>query len=843
MSDQLSKSIAWNKSLRTKTFFALVMGVATLVATLYLSGRFYLVKSFEGLEQREGRATMERVRQAVKEQENFLLTKAQDWAYWDDAYKFVQDGNEAFKTSNLTDNALGNLKIHILVYLNAKNEVISFLQGNSEDFKPAPHSKGADLFLNTKSPYLNWGDKIDAGVSGIVMLPEGPALIVSRPVITSEQKGPVAGSLIFGQYLDKNLVKRISELTNLNLSLDELSTATSPIYKTLSEDHPIGLQISDADNVAGYAVFQDIFGKPAIGLWSPIPRELMKEGLQTISLFTNIVAGLGLLFVILMVLIIDRTMVARLIGLSGEVSQVAPGALSNGKKTTSVTVLGDDEVGLLANEINSMLSTIAKHSQAMTDIVENVSFGFFICDIKGVIRPGLTASCGALLEWEQNSLVGKSVTEAFRMNAKDAGWFMTLYGQLCEDIFPEETSLSQMPKRFIVAFGSGHRVVRLDGRLLRDESKAPRGVLFSVTDITELEHAEIENQEAKTLLKILQAPTAFTDFVTEMKSQVKTLAEAVQSQDGKTARRILHTLKGNFSCFDLEMIAREIHAVEDRSQIVSEDIQRIETMVRGFLNKNKAILHLDYDKPVSNHYTLSEQDIDRLEKLTYANQLSIEQKNTAIQALVADFRKKPVVELVGPLADMVQQTAAKLGKTVDFQLIGADTRVEPEKFKAVTDILPHLIRNSLDHGLELPEEREDGGKVSVGSIRLEVKEAFASADRVGPVGVQITLSDDGRGIDKDRVVKKALQLGLVNEDQISTMTHEQKLELVYSDSLSTAEEVSEISGRGFGMAAVRENILKAGGSIKIESKLGHGCAFVMYIPYAVKTMSAVKNAA
>lgn len=539
--------------------------------------------------------------------------------------------------------------------------------------------------------------------------------------------------------------------------------------------------------------------------------------------------------------VIDRTMVSRLVGLSREVSSIDPSSdrSAQSKTITTVTVNGKDEVALLATEINQMLGTIRRHGEAMSDIVDNVSFGFFICDLQGNIGQGLTKSSDYLLNQDPKSLIGQNITKALAMTPKESEWFMTLYAQLCEDIFPEDTSISQMPSRFVIGSGESTRVVRLQGRLLRHaQDNTPRGVLFSLADITDLERAEIENREAKTLLKIMQSPKAFIDFISDLKSQLANLDVAIASGDHKVSRRILHTLKGNFSCFYLEMIARRIHEIEDKPSIDASDIKEIESLARNFLAKHKSILAISYDAPNAVEFTLTEENLKALEQLATSTTQSADQKTVALKEFISDIKKINAAGLLGPLDDMVQQTASRLGKTITFALEGGDVRVDPYRFKAVSEILPHLIRNSIDHGIEDSEDRMDNDKPLSGEIRLEIRTVQSSQS-----GILVRLSDDGKGIATDKVAQKALAMGLVTPAQLSAMTDDQKAELIFQDALSTADSVSEISGRGFGLSAVKDTIEKSGGKVSIINQPGKGCTFELFVPYQQPSKATLKAAA
>jgi len=657
---------------------------------------------------------------------------------------------------------------------------------------------------------------------------------VAKPVVTSELKGPIMGTLFFGRNIDASFVARLAELTKLELSMKV--SGELPHHAALSENTPTLLQNIDDNVMRGTTLFLDKWGKPALVVDATIPRDIMIEGRKTISLFTRLVAGLGAVFALLLVFAVDRTIVARLVRLSTDVKAVGPKAQTSGQ-AAQVAVVGKDEIGSLATEINSMLTTIASRSRAIRDIVDNVSFGFLVVDSNTRIQPGFTQSCSNLLGLSPEAIEGRALTTVLRMNRKDTDWFQVLFGQLFEDILPEETSLSQLPSRITLTLGESRRAIHLDGRVLRDEiSKVPRGVLFSLSDVTELEKAEQENLEARTLIKIMRAPIAFHDFIADCRTHMRTLESSLASGNQVTVRRVLHTLKGNFGCFDLLNIVQEIHHIEEKTEIEKSDVLRVESLIKAFLAANSAVLKINYeqDSPVS--HVVADQDLVRLESLAKSDRLTLEQKNAAIVGLVQEMRRKPFREVAGPIDEMVQQTAARLGKTVEFAFSGGDLRVDLGRLKPVVEVLPHLLRNAIDHGIETSEVREDSGKSPIAKIELSV------ADEGGSGGVVITVSDDGRGINTKLVGERAVKMGLVTDARLRTMTDHEIAMLIFSDRLSTASEVSDISGRGVGMSAVLDAVQRCSGTLEIGNLPGRGCRFQIKVPHVVKPAFQLRKA-
>lgn len=215
------------------------------------------------------------------------------------------------------------------------------------------------------------------------------------------------------------------------------------------------------------------------------------------------------------------------------------------------------------------------------------------------------------------------------------------------------------------------------------------------------------------------------------------------------------------------------------------------------------------------------QDADKWDGLT---QISRE-FDAAIERLynqLLDIQRLPVSQLTGPLERCVRDICRKTGKQIDFIVRGRDLRIDKNVIQALKDPLMHMVRNASDHGAELPEERAAAGKNKCAKVVLE----FDDADDT----VVVTLSDDGRGMDRKRILAKAVERGLVDADKASTLSPEEIVEFIFHPGFSTAAQVSELSGRGVGMDVVAKSIQGAGGVIETRTEFGKGSTFRIELP-------------
>ncbi len=195
---------------------------------------------------------------------------------------------------------------------------------------------------------------------------------------------------------------------------------------------------------------------------------------------------------------------------------------------------------------------------------------------------------------------------------------------------------------------------------------------------------------------------------------------------------------------------------------------------------------------------------------------------TQLQEGVMKTRMQPIRTVWNKLPRMVRDLAAACGKQIRLEMEGADTELDRSIIEAIKDPLTHIVRNCCDHGIETPEERVRAGKPPMGRLSLR---AYHEGGQVN-----IEISDDGRGIDPQRVKAKALQKGLVRPDQAERMSERELVNLLFLPGFSTAERVTNISGRGVGLDVVKTNIEKIGGVVDLSSRVGEGTTVRIKIP-------------
>lgn len=202
-----------------------------------------------------------------------------------------------------------------------------------------------------------------------------------------------------------------------------------------------------------------------------------------------------------------------------------------------------------------------------------------------------------------------------------------------------------------------------------------------------------------------------------------------------------------------------------------------------------------------------------------------------LQTIVLNMRMVPVETVFNRFPKMVRQLARDLNKKVNLEINGAETELDRTVIDEIGDPLVHLIRNAMDHGIETPEERLAKGKNEEGKILLK---AYHSGNHVF-----IEIEDDGAGINKDRVLNKALSNGILTKETAATLTDKQIYELIFASGFSTAETISDVSGRGVGLDVVKNTIESLGGSVTIDSKENEGSTFLIQLPLTLSIISVM----
>ncbi|MBF2052724.1 MAG: chemotaxis protein CheA [Candidatus Sericytochromatia bacterium] len=266
---------------------------------------------------------------------------------------------------------------------------------------------------------------------------------------------------------------------------------------------------------------------------------------------------------------------------------------------------------------------------------------------------------------------------------------------------------------------------------------------------------------------------------------------------------------------------------EPEDQTIRVDVERLDALMNlaGELVIAKNRLQQFYQRFEEEH-----TDSELLESLMLTNSL-ISYITGQFQEAVMKTRMLPIRKVFSRVPRMVRDLARDTKKRVALTMSGEETELDKSVIEHIGDPLVHVIRNAIDHGLEYPHEREQKGKNPEGQVTLK---AYSEGNYI-----IIEIKDDGRGMDPHKIFKKAVEKGLANPEDAQHMSENEMLDFIFAPGFSTAESISNISGRGVGMNVVKENILKLDGLIEIDSRVGEGSTFKIQLPLTMAIVPAL----
>lgn len=290
-----------------------------------------------------------------------------------------------------------------------------------------------------------------------------------------------------------------------------------------------------------------------------------------------------------------------------------------------------------------------------------------------------------------------------------------------------------------------------------------------------------------------------------------------KSHDDENSSKLLNLCKQAKTDYSIQERENK-HNLDKEIQSCSKQ----QTIISVNISKLDKLMDLVGEMVIAEAMVIQNPDLKGLELDNFEKSARQLNKITSeLQDIVMSIRMVPLATTFHNMHRIVRDMSKKLGKEVQLEIIGEETEVDKNIIEHISDPLMHLVRNSLDHGIESPEDRLAKGKQHTGTITLEAKNAGSD--------VLITVKDDGKGLDKDKILKKARECGQIYKAE-QDMTDKEIYNLIFLPGFSTKDNVSEFSGRGVGMDVVAKNIETVGGSISVESTPGKGSTIILKIP-------------
>jgi len=325
-------------------------------------------------------------------------------------------------------------------------------------------------------------------------------------------------------------------------------------------------------------------------------------------------------------------------------------------------------------------------------------------------------------------------------------------------------------------------------------------------------------------LQALIAPL-LGDFLVEEGVKEESVSKAVETQKKPVGEILVE--QGTASSEQVNNALKKQQDTIQKAKAAAKPVARTKTPakrqdIRVELGKLDSLINLIGELVIAENMLIHNPDLKglELENFNKAGQ-HMSKLVRELQEMAMTIRMIPVSGLFRRMIRLVHDISVKAGKKVELELIGEETEMDKTVIETITDPLVHLLRNSLDHGLEPPDERLAAGKNEKGTVRLTARHEEGE--------VWVTIEDDGRGLNKEKILEKAISKGLIEGDG-SDLTDKQINNLIFAPGFSTAAKITDISGRGVGMDVVKKNLEKIKGKIDVYSTPGQGSKIILRIP-------------
>ncbi len=345
-------------NLRKKTLIIIGAGLVCLILVLYASSQMVLTKSLREIENRDMRENVERALDAISIDQMRLSNTTAYWAVRNDTYSFVSDQNSGYMESNLGDGTFKELEINLVVFMNSYGRIV---YAKAFDIQREEEVKVPEALRERLSLYGFCPGCLDKQrhYAGLILLPDGPMLIVSHPILKGNREGPSRGRLVMGRYLNSHEIRKLAKVTHLNLTAHDLNDEDVPEDFSQAELHlsdasPIFIREINNSYIAGYALLKDIYGDPIVMLRIENPRDIYMQSESSMLYIVLLFAAAGFIFIALTLLYLDKSVLSGLAVLSASVRNIR----TRSDLSTRVPVPGEDELASLAGSINEMLSTL-----------------------------------------------------------------------------------------------------------------------------------------------------------------------------------------------------------------------------------------------------------------------------------------------------------------------------------------------------------------------------------------------------------------------------------------------------------------------------------------------------
>jgi len=351
-------------TVQKKAFLSMFVTMILCFSIMYIIAAIIIIGNFKDLEERDIRINLERVKSAFNDEQLSLAKKAADYASWDDTYGYIESGDEEYINSNFTGEGFVRLDVNYVAIVKNDGTILYKKGINLENGQEIKISDEFLKHMQGNSPLIKH-DNSESTISGLLKIPDGCIIFVSLPIVTSENKGPVRGSLIMARIIDNSVISRTSEKTHLSIMAITYGNSNMPgdftdALEMVGKGDSEPINYLDKNRVAGYTNISDLFGNPAITVRVDTDREIYRVGKKSMMYFSLslLITGLTLSFILFFVIK----------GIAHPLRKIITG-LKNAAGMTSSTALDMSSASSeLSKGVSEHISAVNETSAALNDI-------------------------------------------------------------------------------------------------------------------------------------------------------------------------------------------------------------------------------------------------------------------------------------------------------------------------------------------------------------------------------------------------------------------------------------------------------------------------------------------
>jgi len=510
------------------------------------------------------------------------------------------------------------------------------------------------------------------------------------------------------------------------------------------------------------------------------------------------------------------------------------------KKQKEILHLANEAEMRHRTQIEEKNTELRERGDSIKNLLDSAGQGFLSFGKDCVISSEYSLECVNLF---RGPIGGKNFVELIKKHLPEDSGMMD---QIFQNVFGAAQDLQQkvyislLPTELTIY----NKIVRMEYKVTQYADQ--KRMMLVLTDITEKKELEQKMAQERSNLRMVVKALAkqsdvnmaiddFAGFVGQdaaaMVRESETPAEALSE-----IFRVVHTFKGDFAQYGLHNTAAELHEMENALAVMigrQTPPERDELLMtvsawnaEDILAEDKAIIMNSLGRgyfETEERFLISKERLLDIEKQVEEKLDAKERRD--VLPMLRSLRRHNVKELIGAYGEYLEALAGRLEKAIEpMPVTGDDVHIDKDHYQKFFKTLVHVFRNMIDHGIEPPEKRLESGKRELGLIQCEV--------RLNDAGEAFTIcvADDGAGIDAQKIKAKAVEKGFLSEDEAAGMDNDKAYDLLFMDSFSTKSEVTSLSGRGVGLAAVKAELVALGGGIRISSKPGQGTKFEFTVP-------------